>query len=159
MQSGRRFFATVEPWHGSEVVVYNEQGGTWIRRVIYDQIASGHEIAVVDLNGDGRADVIANDNSRLPGAGRAGAGRGRGRGADDGAARGDGTATANPDAAAGAAAARGGQGAQAAGRGAARTPNPGVHVFYAPDDPGKGEWGLPARRKPAGHERLCKRRY
>jgi hypothetical protein len=31
--------------------------------VIYDQVRSGHEIAVVDLNGDGRDDIVANDNS------------------------------------------------------------------------------------------------
>ena len=36
----------------------------WERRVIYDKVASGHEIAVVDLNGDGRDDIVANDNSR-----------------------------------------------------------------------------------------------
>jgi hypothetical protein len=65
-QSGRKFFATVEPWHGNEVVVYTESGGKWQRRVIFDRIASGHEIAVADLNGDGRDDVIANDNSRGP---------------------------------------------------------------------------------------------
>lgn len=63
-QDGKRFFASVEPWHGNEVVVYTERGGTWDRRVIFDQVASGHEIAVVDLNGDGRSDVVANDNSR-----------------------------------------------------------------------------------------------
>ena len=60
---GKRFFASVEPWHGNEVVVYTEKGGTWQRRVIYDKVASGHEIAVVDLNGDGRDDIVANDNS------------------------------------------------------------------------------------------------
>ncbi|MGE0811838.1 MAG: FG-GAP repeat domain-containing protein [Vicinamibacterales bacterium] len=63
-QDGRRFFATVEPWHGNEVVVYTEQAGTWQRRVIFDKVASGHEIAVLDLNGDGRDDIVANDNSR-----------------------------------------------------------------------------------------------
>lgn len=63
---GRRFFASVEPWHGNEVVVYTDNGGKWIRRVIFDKVASGHEIAVVDLNGDGRDDVVANDNSRGP---------------------------------------------------------------------------------------------
>ena len=90
MQDGRKFLASVEPWHGNEVVVYNDAGGKWQRRVIYDKVSSGHEIAVVDLNGDGRGDVVANDNSR---------------------------ATAQrPDA------------------------TPGVHVFYAPDDPVKGEW-------------------
>ncbi len=62
-QDGKKFFATVEPWHGNEVVVYNQVGGKWQRRVIYDKVLSGHEIAVLDLNGDGRDDVVANDNS------------------------------------------------------------------------------------------------
>jgi hypothetical protein len=63
-QDGRRFFASVEPWHGNEVVVYTEKSGAWQRRVIFDKVASGHEVAVIDLNGDGRDDVVANDNSR-----------------------------------------------------------------------------------------------
>ena len=63
-QDGRKFFASVEPWHGNEVVVYTEKGGQWQRRVIFDKVVSGHEVAVVDLNGDGRDDVVANDNSR-----------------------------------------------------------------------------------------------
>ena len=90
VQDGKKFFASVEPWHGNEVVVYNDAGGKWQRRVIFDKVTSGHEIAVVDLNGDGRSDIVANDNSRV-------------------------------------------------------TPQrleatPGVHVFYAPDDPAKGDW-------------------
>ena len=64
-QDGKRFFASVEPWHGNEVVVYTEKGGKWNRRVIFDKVSSGHEIAVVDLNGDGRDDVVANDNGRV----------------------------------------------------------------------------------------------
>jgi hypothetical protein len=36
-----------------------------VRRVIYDKVTNGPEIAVLDLNGDGRADVVANDNSRV----------------------------------------------------------------------------------------------
>lgn len=63
-QEGRKFFASVEPWHGNEVVVYAEKSGQWQRRVIFDKVASGHEVAVIDLNGDGRDDVVANDNSR-----------------------------------------------------------------------------------------------
>jgi len=63
-QDGRRFFASVEPWHGNEVVIYTGSGTTFTRRVIFDKVASGHEIAVVDLNGDGRDDVVANDNAR-----------------------------------------------------------------------------------------------
>ena len=66
MQDGKRFFASVEPWHGNEVVVYTGQGTKWDRRVIFDKVASGHEIAVADLNGDGRDDIVANDNSRGP---------------------------------------------------------------------------------------------
>jgi hypothetical protein len=87
---GKRFFAAVEPWHGNEVVVYTEKGGQWIRRVIFDKVTNGHEIAVVDLNGDGRSDVVANDNSRVT--------------------------EQNPKA------------------------TPGVHVFFAADDPATGEW-------------------
>src|SRR6476661_182085 len=64
-QDGKRFVASVEPWHGNEVVVYTEKAGKWDRRVIFDKVSSGHEIAVVDLNGDGRDDIVANDNGRV----------------------------------------------------------------------------------------------
>jgi hypothetical protein len=64
-QQGERFLAAVEPWHGNEVVIYTQRPGGWNRRVIFDKVTSGHEIAVVDLNGDGRDDVVANDNSRV----------------------------------------------------------------------------------------------
>ncbi|MEO8682096.1 MAG: VCBS repeat-containing protein [Vicinamibacterales bacterium] len=66
VQDGKRFLASVEPWHGNEVVVYTGSGTKWDRRVIFDKVASGHEIAVADLNGDGRDDIIANDNARGP---------------------------------------------------------------------------------------------
>jgi len=62
---GRRIIASVEPWHGNEVVVYTQDDGQWKRRVIFDRVQSGHEIAVLDLNGDGLADIVANDNSRV----------------------------------------------------------------------------------------------
>ena len=60
-----RIVASVEPWHGNEVVVYTEQDGSWQRRVLFSDIGSGHEIAVLDLNGDGYADIVANDQSRM----------------------------------------------------------------------------------------------
>jgi len=82
-QNGKRFLASVEPWHGNEVVVYTGNNDKWDRRVIFDKVASGHEIAVADLNGDGRDDIIVNDNSRNGG---------------------------------------------------------GVHIFYAPEDPVRGDW-------------------
>jgi len=66
-QNGKRFFASVEPWHGNEVVVYSDKNGSWSRRVIFDKVATGHEIEVADLDGDGRDDVIVNDNNRTAG--------------------------------------------------------------------------------------------
>ena len=65
MSNGARMFASVEPWHGNEVVVYTQSGDSWVRRVIFEGVTSGHEIAVLDLNGDGLPDVVANDNSRI----------------------------------------------------------------------------------------------
>ena len=62
---GGRIVASVEPWHGNEVVVYTDSDGMWQRRVIFSDIGSGHEIAVLDLNDDGLADIVANDNSRV----------------------------------------------------------------------------------------------
>ena len=67
VSNGERVLASVEPWHGNEVVVYTDEGGSWQRRVIFDQIGSGHEVEMLDLNGDGRADIIANDRSRVTG--------------------------------------------------------------------------------------------
>jgi hypothetical protein len=60
-----RILATVEPWHGNEVVVYTEDGkGGWARHVIYDALAEGHEVCVGDFNGDGRDEIVAGDRAK-----------------------------------------------------------------------------------------------
>ncbi len=60
-----RMLASVEPWHGNEVVVYTEdKSGRWQRRIIYDQLIEGHEVCVGDFNGDGRDDIVAGDRAR-----------------------------------------------------------------------------------------------
>jgi hypothetical protein len=60
-----RMLAAVEPWHGNEVVVYTDDGkGGWQRRVIYDQLAEGHEVCVGDFNGDGRDEIVAGDRAK-----------------------------------------------------------------------------------------------
>ena len=58
---GKRFLAAQEPWHGDEIVVYTNKGGQWQRNVIFKGLVQGHEMAVGDLNGDGRDDIVAVD--------------------------------------------------------------------------------------------------
>ena len=52
------FLATIEPWHGNEVVIYRQAGGAWTRQMIDDQIANGHTIVALDIDNDGRDEVV-----------------------------------------------------------------------------------------------------
>jgi hypothetical protein len=58
---GRRFLATIEPWHGEQVAVYFEgkPGQLWKRQVIDDTFKDGHALAVADLDGDGNDEIVA----------------------------------------------------------------------------------------------------
>ncbi len=58
---GRRFLATIEPWHGEQVVVYFEgkRGELWSRHVIDDTFRDGHALACADLDGDGNDEIVA----------------------------------------------------------------------------------------------------
>ncbi len=55
----QRFLATIEPWHGHQVVVYREKKGVWQRQVLDDSYVDGHTIQAADLDGDGRDEIIA----------------------------------------------------------------------------------------------------
>jgi hypothetical protein len=55
----RRFLAAIEPWHGNQVVVYLPDGDRWSRLVIEDGMLNGHALAVGDLDGDGRDEIVA----------------------------------------------------------------------------------------------------
>ena len=59
--AGRRFMATVEAWHGDQVVVYSEAspGDLWPRHVIDPNFHEGHALACADLDGDGNDEIIA----------------------------------------------------------------------------------------------------
>jgi hypothetical protein len=61
---GTRFVATVEPWHGNEVVVYTEGSrDLWDRAVIDTEIANGHGLLTADLDNDGIDEIIAGGRS------------------------------------------------------------------------------------------------
>ena len=53
-----RFLAAIEPWHGNQVVAYVPEGQQWKRVVIDDRMENGHALAVGDLNGDGRDEIV-----------------------------------------------------------------------------------------------------
>lgn len=57
----RRFLATIEPWHGEQVVVYwqDKPGALWSRHVIDDTFHDGHALVCADLNGDGNDEIVA----------------------------------------------------------------------------------------------------
>jgi hypothetical protein len=58
---GGFIIATIEPWHGDQVVVYTppaEPGQLWQRQVIDDQLRWGHAVWFADLDGDGNDELI-----------------------------------------------------------------------------------------------------
>jgi hypothetical protein len=55
----RKFLAAIEPWHGNQVVVYLSVKKGWKRIVLDDTMVNGHALAVGDLDGDGRDEIVA----------------------------------------------------------------------------------------------------
>jgi hypothetical protein len=53
------FLAAIEPWHGNQVVVYVPDGAQWQRTMIEDKMDNGHALAVGDLDGDGRDEIVS----------------------------------------------------------------------------------------------------
>lgn len=62
-KDGRLFLATLEPWHGSDVVVWPQKEAEGLdfgpRVLIDDSLNDGHALWVADLDGDGQDEVIA----------------------------------------------------------------------------------------------------
>ena len=63
LNDGRHFLATIEPWHGSDVVVWPESDNGSLkfgsRTVLDSTLADGHALWVADVDGDGDDELFA----------------------------------------------------------------------------------------------------
>ena len=60
-KSQQMYVATIEPWHGNQVVVYSEpvkDGQLWDRHVVDDHLRWGHAVWCADLDGDGSEELV-----------------------------------------------------------------------------------------------------
>lgn len=55
----KRILVAIEPWHGNQVVVYLPDGKGWKRTIIEDGMLNGHALAVGDVDGDGRDEIVS----------------------------------------------------------------------------------------------------
>jgi hypothetical protein len=56
----RKFFVTNEPFHGNQVVVYQEaENGVWPRTVIDTRLSNSHALVLVDADGDGNSEIVS----------------------------------------------------------------------------------------------------
>jgi hypothetical protein len=61
LKNGKPFLATIEPWHGDQVVVYTQPADPkklWDRHVLDDKLKWGHAVWCADLDGDGGDELI-----------------------------------------------------------------------------------------------------
>jgi hypothetical protein len=56
---GKRNIATVEPWHGNSIVVYEEGTAPWKRAVIDTTVNQAHALGWGDFDGDGEDELVA----------------------------------------------------------------------------------------------------
>lgn len=54
-----KFLATIEPWHGNQVVVYRQDKDAWRRQVLDATLANAHTLVVLDADSDGRDEIVA----------------------------------------------------------------------------------------------------
>jgi aldos-2-ulose dehydratase/isomerase family protein/VCBS repeat protein len=60
-RSGRKYLATIEPWHGNQVVAYlppEEEGDLWDRRVLDAKLKQAHALWCADMDGDGDDELV-----------------------------------------------------------------------------------------------------
>jgi hypothetical protein len=56
--AGKKFLATIDPWHGHEFAIYTPRGKGYEREVLESKLDQGHTVLAVDLDGDGNEEVI-----------------------------------------------------------------------------------------------------
>jgi hypothetical protein len=62
---------TNEPFHGNQVVVYQQAAdGSWPRNVIDTQLVNSHSLTLVDGDGDGTHEIVSGGTRGAPGSGR-----------------------------------------------------------------------------------------
>ncbi|MFM7591464.1 MAG: FG-GAP repeat domain-containing protein, partial [Isosphaeraceae bacterium] len=94
LKNGQRYVATIEPWHGFQVVIYTEPGkpvatampapegvlpeveekGLWTRSVIAQPVTWGHGVWTADLDGDGDDELVIGQRDKNKGGNPAGPG-------------------------------------------------------------------------------------
>jgi hypothetical protein len=69
LKNGIRYIATIEPWHGNQVVVYVQPAGAkdWKRQVLDDQLMWGHAVWCADLDRDGDDELVIGVRDPLKG--------------------------------------------------------------------------------------------
>jgi FG-GAP-like repeat/FG-GAP repeat len=60
LAGGKDYIATIEPWHGHQVVVYTRptEGTLWTRRVLDEDLLWGHAVWCVNLDGDADEELV-----------------------------------------------------------------------------------------------------
>lgn len=61
LASGRRYIATVEPWHANNIVIYHEPDdplASWKRSVVVRRLNGGHALWTADLDGDKDQELV-----------------------------------------------------------------------------------------------------
>lgn len=67
LAGGKRYIATIEPWHGFQVVVYTPPAsgkGLWERTVVDEPLQWGHAVWCADLDGDTDDELIIGQRDR-----------------------------------------------------------------------------------------------
>ena len=60
-RSGKRYLATIEPWHGHQLVAYVESaepGALWDRRVLDGKLKQGHALACANMDDDADDEIV-----------------------------------------------------------------------------------------------------